>query len=175
MDKVNVRECSSERPSEVECLLTSGEVKNLKEELDRERKLRIRALADFDNYRNRIERNHGEAERNGKRAVLLALLEVMDDFDRALEHVEQSPGAVREGLRAIHKRLSETLKAQGVTPIQSVGQEFDPSLHEAIGAIKAGASRSGIVLEPGAVTDETRRGYIWNGEVLRPARVHVAK
>jgi len=48
-------------------------------------------------------------------------------------------------------------------------------LHEAVGAIEADASESGVALEPGAVTDETRRGYRWDGEVLRPARVHVAK
>jgi molecular chaperone GrpE len=102
----------------------------------------------------------------------------MDDFDRAIEHVDRSPrepGAVAEGLRAIHKRLAAALKAQGVTPIESVGQQFDPTRHEAVGAIEAGACKSGIVLEPGAVTDETRRGYLWDGEVLRPASVHVAK
>jgi len=82
---------------------------------------------------------------------------------------------VVEGLRAVHKRLADALKAQGVTPIESVGQQFDPMRHEAVGAIDAGAGRTGIALEPGAVTDETRRGYLWDGEVLRPARVYVAK
>jgi len=175
------REKDGARPGEVESLLTSSEIKSIREELDRERELRLRALADFDNYRKRVERDRGTAERSGKRAVLLALLDVMDDFDRAIEHIDQSAeapgatGAVIEGLRAIHKRLAETLKAQGVTPIESVGQQFDPTRHEAVGAIEAGVCKSGIVLEPGAVTDETRRGYLWNGEVLRPASVHVAK
>src|SRR5262249_16546815 len=153
----------------------SAEIKNIRDELVRERELRMRALADFDNYRKRVERERGLAESSGKRAIILALLDVMDDFDRAIEHVDQSPDAVVEGLRAIHKRLADTVKAQGVTPIESVGQQFDPMLHEAVGAIEAGASKSGIVLEPGAVTDETRRGYRWDDVVLRPARVHVAK
>jgi molecular chaperone GrpE len=166
----------------VESLLTSAEVKSILNELERERELRLRTMADFDNYRKRVERDRGTAERSGKRAVLLALLEVMDDFDRAIEHVNRSSGqssaasgAVVEGLRAIHKRLADALKAQGVTPLESVGQQFDPTRHEAVGAIEAGVSKSGIVLEPGAVTDETRRGYLWDGEVLRPASVHVAK
>src|SRR5262249_16296867 len=177
MTKAKERESKSEgggaAAEEVESLLTSAEVKSIRDELERERELRVRALADFDNYRKRVERERGEAERSGKRAVILALLDVMDDFDRALEHVDQSPDAVVEGLRAIHNRFAEALKAQGVTPIERVGQQFDPALHEAVGAIEAGAGKSGI--EPGAVLDETRRGYRWNGEVLRPARVHVAK
>jgi molecular chaperone GrpE len=178
MTKAKERERKSEgagAPAEVESLLTPAEVKSIRDELVRERELRVRALSDFDNYRKRVERERGAAERSGKRAIILALLDVMDDFDRALEHVGQSPDAVVEGLRAVHKRLADALKAQGVTPIESVGQQFDPMRHEAVGAIEAGASRAGIVLEPGAVTDETRRGYLWEGEVLRPARVHVAK
>ena len=179
MTKAKEKETKGERsgaaPAEVESLLTSAEVRNIRDELERERELRMRALADFDNYRKRVEREHRAAERSGKRAILLGLLDVMDDFDRALEYVDQSSGAVVEGLRAIHKRLADALKAQGVTPIESVGQQFNPMLHEAVGAIEAGASKAGIVLEPGAVTDETRRGYYWDGEVLRPARVHVAK
>jgi molecular chaperone GrpE len=178
MTKAKERERKSEAagaPAEVESLLTPAEIKSIRDELERERELRMRALADFDNYRKRVERERGAAEHSGKRAIILALLDVMDDFDRALEHVDRSPDAVVEGLRAVHKRLTDALKAQGVTPIESVGQQFDPMRHEAVGAIKAGASKSGIVLEPGAVTDETRRGYFWDGEVLRPARVHVAK
>jgi molecular chaperone GrpE len=179
MTKVTEKEIKRERfgapLSEVESLVTPAEIKSIQAELERERELRLRAMADFDNYRKRVDRDRGAAERSGKRAILLALLEVMDDFDRAIEHVNQAPGAVVEGLRAIHKRLTEALKAQGVTPIETVGQQFDPTRHEAVGAIEAGTSKSGIVLEPGAVTDETRRGYLWDGEVLRPASVHVAK
>jgi molecular chaperone GrpE len=169
------RETNGAPPTEAENLVTSAEIKNILEELNRERELRLRALADFDNYRKRVERERETAERSGKRAILLAILDVMDDFDRAIEHVEQSPGAVVEGLRAIHKRLAAALKAHGVTPIESVGQQFDPTRHEAVGAKDAGASKSGTALEPGEVTDETRRGYFWDGEVLRPASVHVAK
>jgi molecular chaperone GrpE len=172
------REGAGAAPYEAESLVTSAEIRNILDELNRERQLRLRALADFDNYRKRVERERGAAERSGKRAILLALLDVMDDFDRAIEHVDQSsgaPDAVARGLRAIHKRLADALRAQGVTPIESVGQQFDPTRHEAVGAKDAGACKSGIVLEPGAVTDETRRGYLWDGEVLRPASVHVAK
>src|SRR5215510_4467941 len=179
MTKANERESKSEgagaAATEVESLLTQAEIKCIRDELERERELRMRALADFDNYRKRFERERGAAERSGKRAIILALLDVMDDFDRALKHVDQSPDAVVEGLRAVHKRLADALKAQGVTPIETVGQQFDPMRHEAVGVIEAGAGKAGIMPEPGAVTDEMRRGYLWDGEVLRPARVQVAK
>src|SRR5262245_2463895 len=113
MTKAKERERKSEA-AEVESLLTPAEIKNIRDELKRERELRVRALADFDNYRKRVERELGAVERSGKRAIILALLDVMDDFDRALEHVDRSPDAVVEGLRAVHKRLAEALRAQGV-------------------------------------------------------------
>jgi molecular chaperone GrpE len=152
-----------------ESLLTAAEFKTIQDELERERELRVRALADFDNYRKRVERERATAAHSGKRPIILSLLEVMDDFDRALEHAGQAPDAVVEGLRAIRKRLSGVIKAQGVTAIESVGRPFDPVLHEAVGAIDAGNGQSGIVL------DEVRPGYFWDGEVLRHAQVHVAK
>ncbi len=148
---------------------TAAEVKNLSEELDRERALLMRALADFDNYRKRVERERESAARAGKRAIVLSLLGVMDDFDRALEHAGNSPNTVVAGLQAIYNRLADVIGAQGVTPIETLGQSFDPALHEAVSAIETDEAETGVVL------DEVSRGYLWNGELLRPARVRVAK
>jgi molecular chaperone GrpE len=154
-------------------VLTEAEAKNLLEDLERERGLRIRALADFDNYRKRVERERGAAAQAGKRPMLLALLDVMDDFDRAIEHANGKAGAstdaIVEGVRAIRKRLAALLQAQGVTPMESAGRPFDPAMHEAVGAVESGGAA------PGTVIDEVGRGYLWNGELLRPARVRVAK
>ncbi len=161
--------------SEVECLLTPTEIKSLVNDLEIERELRMRALADFDNYRKRVERERESEARAGKRAIVLALLEVMDDFDRALDHAGESPKArdapdpIAEGLRAIHKRMAGVIQAQGVTPIKSVREKFDPTLHEAVSVTEDGDA------EPGTVVAEMSRGYLWNGELLRPARVRVAK
>jgi molecular chaperone GrpE len=159
---------AEDQPRELENLLTETEVKNLAEELERERVLRIRALADFDNYRKRMERERGLAAQSGKRPIVLALLDVMDDFDRALEHADHTSDSIIEGVRAIRKRLAAILEAQGISPIASVGQPFDPALHEAIGTVETGG-------ESGIVHDEVGRGYLWNGELLRPARVRVTK
>jgi molecular chaperone GrpE len=129
----------------------------------------LRTLAEFDNYRRRVRRERARAEEAGKRDILLALLDVMDDFDRALAHVGESPGAVADGLRLIHQRLSRVLEANSVTSFQSVGERFDPTLHEAMSVIESDEYESGTVYE------EDRRGYLWNGELLRPARVIVVR
>ena len=132
---------------------------------DRERYLRL--LADFDNYRRRVDRERATAARAGKRGVILSLLDVLDDFERAMRHL--APSSVSEGLEAIHRKLVGVLEAEGVAPFTSVGEPFNPVTHEAIGAVAS----SGYA--PGVVAEEARRGYRWGDELLRPARVVVAR
>lgn len=141
----------------------------LKEELRREHEIYLRNLADFDNYRRRVERERARVAQAGKREMVLSLLDVLDDFERALEHIDEAPDSVSAGLVAIHRRLAGLLEAQGVTPFESVGQRFDPALHEAVGSVESDEQ------EPGAVLDEVSRGYRWGEELLRPARVRVAR
>ncbi len=145
------------------------EVERLRDELAAERENGLRTLADFDNYRRRVRRERADAEQAGKRDILLALLDVMDDFDRALEHVGEASDAVADGLRLIHQRLSRVLESNGVTPFQSVGELFDPTVHEAMSVVESDEYESDTVYE------EDRRGYLWNGELLRPARVIVVR
>ena len=145
------------------------EVERLRDELAAERENGLRTLADFDNYRRRVRRERADAEQAGKRDILLALLDVMDDFDRALAHVGEAPGAVADGLRLIHQRLSRVLESNCVTTFQSKGQQFDPTVHEAISVVESDEHESGTVYE------ENLRGYLWNGELLRPARVTVVR
>lgn len=145
------------------------EVAQLKEDLRREHDLYLRSAADFDNYRKRVERERASAAHAGKRGLILALLDVMDDFDRALAHAGQEPEPVVEGLQAIYRRLTALLAAEGVTAFESVGQPFDPALHEAVGSVESDEQESG------AVFDELSRGYRWKEELLRPARVRVVR
>lgn len=146
-----------------------AEIAQLKEDLRREHDLYLRSAADFDNYRKRVERERVSAAHAGKRGLILALLDVMDDFDRALAHAGQEPEPVVEGLQAIYRRLTALLAAEGVTAFESVGQPFDPTLHEAVGSVESEEQESG------AVHDELSRGYRWKEELLRPARVRVAR
>ena len=155
----------SERPAGAE----STENERFKAELSREHELYLRTLADFDNYRRRIERERAGLAHAGKRELILPLLEVLDDFNRALEHLGSAPEWVSSGFDAIYRRLNSILQAQGIVPFESLGEIFDPVRHEAVGMMEDQD------VEPGTVVAELNRGYCWGDEVLRPARVRVAQ
>jgi molecular chaperone GrpE len=157
-----------QRPDE-HASAAQSEIERLKLELSRERDLRLRALADFDNYRKRVQRERDSAAQAGKRQLVLALLGVMDDFERALAYADTAPESLLTGARLIHQRLMDLLQAQGVVPYTSAGQPFDPALHEAVDVSNTDQATPGVVL------DELSRGYRWGDEVLRPARVRVAQ
>ena len=145
------------------------EHEQLAAELSREHDLVLRTLADFDNYRRRVERERASSAHAGKRELVLPLLEVLADFDRALEHLGDVPEWMSSGFVAIYRRLNSILEAQGIVPYESLGDRFDPVRHEAAGLTE---SRN---VEPGTVVAELSRGYRWGDEVLRPARVRVAQ
>lgn len=157
---------ANEERAEIE---SATEVQRLKEELRREHDTLLRTLADFDNYRRRIERDRAGAARSGKRDVILSLLEVLDGFDRALNHIDDAPSSVAQGVQAIHRNLLGVLERHGVTRFDSLGEPFDPRFHDAIGTVESDE------VESGTVADELQRGYRWGDEVLRPARVRVAQ
>lgn len=149
---------------------SDSEIARLEEELAAERERGLRLLAEFDNYRRRTRQESAGAEETGKRELLLALLEVVDDFDRALLQIDSTSDAVGEGLRLIRERFNEVLRSNGVTAFQSEGQPFDPMAHEAISVIETSDARDSDI-----VFAEERRGYLMNSKLLRPARVTVLK
>ncbi|HEX3685602.1 MAG TPA: nucleotide exchange factor GrpE [Bryobacteraceae bacterium] len=144
------------------------EVERLKEQLRQEHEMYLRALADFDNYRRRVESDRISTVKRGKRELIISLLELSDGFELALKHLQDTPPAIAEGFKAIYRRLQNLLDREGVTPISSVGQAFDPHLHEAIDSVRSDE------VAPGTVVEELQRGYRWGDELLRPARVRVA-
>lgn len=145
------------------------ETNGLQDELTREREMRLRALADFENYRKRIERERADAAQSGRRDIVLKLLDLADSFDLAFAHAGEAPASWVEGLQSIRRKLLGLLESQGVTPFESLGKPFNPELHEAIGTV------DGNDYEPGSVAEELQRGYRWGGSLLRPARVRVAR
>ncbi len=131
--------------------------------------------SEFENFRRRNERERLDFLRFGHEGFLKELLQVMDNFERALAHAKSlggekgSPlGQVSQGVDMIYHQLSGTLKEQGVTVIQPLGQKFDPALHEAVGEESSAE-------EPGTVIKEAQKGYFLHGRLLRPARVVLAK
>lgn len=126
------------------------------------------AMADFENYKKRIERQFADIAVAGKKSVLAKFLPVIDNLERALAFGGDSE-AVRNGLQATLKGFEGVLASEGVKPIKLKGEAFDPRLAEAIGTQPAAGVANEIVLE------EAQKGYMLGEELLRPAQVIVAK
>ncbi len=158
-------------PSELAHL--TAEVEHLRKELAAEHRRYLRALADFDNYRKRIERELSERVREGVRKVLLEVVQVLDAFEHVLgvqsdrASVERMGSSASEALQLIHRQLQRVLEACGVRPYESLGRRFDPTLHEAVEAIPSREH------EEQTIVRELRKGYRWGDQILRPARVVV--
>lgn len=146
------------------------EIARLEKQLAEEREQNLRTLAEFDNYRRRTRQELAVAQQARKREVLLELLDVMDDFDRALLHLGEASDSIVEGLQLIRRRLNDLLLSNGVTAFESEGQTFDPMVHEALSVIDGDDGS-----ESGTVYAEERRGYLMDGQLLRPARVVVLR
>ena len=160
-------------PAEGEPAQTSTETDALAE-LQRERDelydRLLRKTAEFDNYRKRIDRERREQADQTVTRFLEELLTVVDDFDRALTvESERDTAAYRKGVELIHAKLHDMLRRQGVKPIDALGTDFDPNLHQAVIHEPSPDHREGEVI------GELRRGYLIGDKLLRPAMVKVAK
>lgn len=126
-----------------------------------------RERAAFQNFKKRVEREREEQRRVVEADVLLKLLPIMDDFHRAMDNVP--PGDTwAEGVGLIQRKLERFLEDSGVTEMDVLGEEFDPTYHEAIGVDQ------GTGAAPGTITQVLQRGYLYRDRVLRPALVRVA-
>jgi molecular chaperone GrpE len=124
-----------------------------------------RIKAEFDNSRKRQERDLARLREAAAERLVLELLPVLDNLDRALE-VE---GDIREGVRATRDQLMETLGAEGLLPVVADGQPFDPNVHEAVMGQPSEEHEDGTVLQT------FQRGYVLKGKSIRPAKVVVAR
>jgi len=145
-----------------------GEIERLREDLSAERDRNLRTLADFKNYRRHIESDGNKRAEEGKREIILPLLDIIDDMEKALQWTSDEEQPFVQGVRIIHQKCLALLEAHGAFPFESVGTPFNHNLHEAVAKAKHEGS------EAGTVVDELRRGYLWNGELLRAAQVRVA-
>jgi molecular chaperone GrpE len=157
-----------------EAVPPAGGIEALQEELARCQDRLLRTAAEYDNYRRRTDRERRDLADRAIESLLLDLLGVVDDFDRALS--PESAGAAgdaveayRQGIELIRRRMMEVLARRGVTAIDAVGQDFDPNLHQAVATAPAGERRDGEVVE------QFSRGYVMGERLLRPAMVKVAR
>jgi len=129
----------------------------------------LRKTAEFDNYRKRTERERREQADQSVVDLLLELLLVVDDFERALAVESGEAAAYRKGVELIYAKLQDVLRKEGVRPIESLGADFDPNVHQAVVQEESAGHRDGEVV------GELRRGYMKGDRLLRPAMVKVAK
>jgi molecular chaperone GrpE len=129
-----------------------------------------RARADYVNYKKRVERDQAFAQQNAAANTIRRFLEVIDDLELALKNLpKEGDGAGwAAGVELVHRKLTDILKAEGVSPIEAEGQLFDPNLHEAI------TYEPHPGLESGQIIEVIKQGYRLGDRVLRPAQVRVA-
>lgn len=128
-----------------------------------------RSAADFANYKRRTEEDRSLLTQAGTAVLISKLLAVQDDFDRALANVpDEVHEGWLEGIQLVERKLRSVLESEGVTPIEALGQPFDPNLHEAVVHEPTDAHPDNTVIE------ELQRGYRLGDRVLRPSLVKVA-
>ncbi len=127
-----------------------------------------RAEADFDNYKKRVEQERSETDRFANTVLILNLLPVLDDLERAFNSLSAKLAQLTwiDGIRLIYRKLQAILEARGLSEIKTVGEGFDPTVHEAI------SQGEGV---EGKVIEELQKGYKLHGRVIRPALVVVGK
>jgi molecular chaperone GrpE len=164
---------ASSKPSGTEQGASSAEQKvtDPQAEIARLRDQLLRTAADFDNYRKRTRREQDDAQRRGREGVLKDLLPVFDNLERAASSAEAAPDvkSVSEGLRIVLKQFTDTLEKIGLRRIPTVGQPFDPAVHEAIQHLASKDYPAGVVLA------EVQPGYAMGDYLLRAALVVVSK
>ncbi|HEY5648844.1 MAG TPA: nucleotide exchange factor GrpE [Nitrospiria bacterium] len=145
------------------------------EEKDREiaelKEKSMRAYAELENFKKRTQREKAEQLRYANESILKELLPVLDNLERAIEHIKGEPEVSQwgEGVELTHRQCLEALKKFGVVPIKSLGEAFDPNHHQAMTFIETSE------LPENTVAEELQRGYLHHERVLRPAMVAVAK
>ena len=129
----------------------------------------LRERADMDNFRKRQERVLVDRVQNQKKALLHKLLGVMDNVERALVFQDTlDRQGLQQALRMVQWQMNEVMRGEGLTPVPTIGEAFNPYLHEAIEAVEDSDKPEGTIVE------EVLKGYTLGDETLRPARVKVS-
>ncbi|MEN9979980.1 MAG: nucleotide exchange factor GrpE [candidate division WOR-3 bacterium] len=130
----------------------------------------LRALADFENYRRRMERDIEVKKKESMESLICELLSVLDNFERALSAGGNNVQSLKQGVELIYRQLVSVLENHGLRSYSCVGEKFDPRRAEAVGFVECKAAE-----DNNRVLEEVVRGYEISGRVIRPARVKVGK
>ena len=131
----------------------------------------LKVHAEYENTRKRMEREKANHMKFANEDLILQLFPIVDNFDMALTAMEKAKdkAAVMDGIKLVQKEFHRIIEENGIEKIKTVGEQFDPNFHEAVGVIETDEHPDDTVLE------EVRAGYTLNKRLLRPAQVRVAK
>jgi molecular chaperone GrpE len=147
----------------------ASDIEELRRTLEEEAEQRyLRLLAEFDNYRRRTTREHSQASDAGRRAALMPLLAVLDTLEHALA-AGSSDDSFYQGIVATRRLFADALREAGAERLDTVGEPFDPAVHEAVETV------SDDDAGPGTIVRETRSGWRLGDQLLRPAQVVVTR
>ena len=147
-------------------------LEKLKAELEEQKDKYLRLYAEFDNFKRRSAKERVEYTQMAGKDVITSLLQVLDDCDRAEKQIKNTDDitSIKEGVQLVFSKLRSSLQSRGLKPMESIGQPFNPDLHEAITEIPAPTPKL-----QGVVLDEIEKGYYLNDKIIRFAKVVVGK
>ncbi|WP_342552125.1 nucleotide exchange factor GrpE [Paenibacillus sp. FSL R7-0652] len=147
-----------------------AELARLKTEAEENQQRFVRAQADFDNFRRRTQKEKEELAKYASMKLVTELVPVLDNFERAMATVPEGTEteSFAKGIQMILRQLETVLTNEGLTPMEAVGQPFNPEFHQAIMQVESEEHEEGIVVE------EVQKGYMLKDKVLRPAMVKVS-
>ena len=160
----------TDQPSEAAASLEGGDAARLEAERDAFRDQMLRTRADFDNYRKRVERDRATMIARASEDALRDILPVIDDLERALAADSgDNLAAFHQGVQMIYQQMLDVLARRGLEPIEAIGHDFDPNIHEAVAYEPAPGRREGEII------GELRKGYRIGDRLVRPSMVRVAQ
>lgn len=152
--------------------MADGATEKLQQELAEQREKYLRLYAEFDNFKRRSAKERMETIQTAGKEVIISLLDVLDDCDRAEKQIQESgrKDAITEGVQLVFNKLRSTLSARGLKPMDVKGKEFDADYEEAISQIPVQDENL-----KGKVIDEVVKGYLLNDKIIRFAKVVVGQ
>ena len=155
-----------------EPLVPDDTKQKLRQELEEQKDKYVRLFAEFDNYKRRSSKERIELIQTAGKEVIVSMLQVLDDCDRAEKQLQQTDDAeqIKEGVQLVFNKLRKTLQSQGLRAMESLHTDFDVEKHEAITEIPVDDKNL-----KGKVVDEIEKGYYLNDKLIRFAKVVVGK
>ena len=153
-----------------EPLTNEPELEIIRHELGEMKDKYIRKVAEFENYKKRNLKERMELIQTAGKEVLIDMLEVLDDCERAEKQLSTLDEKAKEGVMLVFNKLKSLLTAKGLKPMETINKEFNPDIHEAITEIPAPTDE-----QKGKVIDEIQKGYYLNDKIIRYAKVVVGK